>query len=53
MRMQPCDTNPPIVLGALVPWIAYSPPDIHAAERLGGRHGVALVANSASIDVRF
>ena len=27
MRMQPCETNPPIVPGALVPRMAYSPPD--------------------------
>ena len=37
MRMQPCDTNPPIVPGASVPWMAYSPPpdSVMAATPIG------------------
>src|SRR6478736_10233417 len=36
MRIQPCDTNPPIELGRLVPWIAYSPPrSVNAASPIG------------------
>src|ERR1043165_4413294 len=36
MRMQPYDTKPPIELGSLVPWMAYSPPDsVSAAAPIG------------------
>src|SRR5215813_9497666 len=37
MRMQPEETKPPIELGSLVPWIAYSPPplSVSAAAPMG------------------
>src|SRR5262245_8484618 len=36
IRMQPCDTKPPIEPGLLVPWIAYSPPkSVIAAAPIG------------------
>src|SRR5438477_1372047 len=38
MRMQPYETKPPIEPGALVPWIAYSPPErVSAAAPIGLR----------------
>src|SRR5262249_36531138 len=39
MRIQPCETKPPIVPGALVPWMAYSPPPerVMAAAPIGLR----------------
>src|SRR5213082_1199966 len=42
MRMHPCETNPPIVPGALVPRMAYSPPDsVMAAAPTGAMRGAA------------
>ena len=36
MRMQPCETKPPIESGRLVPWMAYSPPrKVSAAAPIG------------------